>query len=302
MGTRLKDKAALITGSSIGIGRAIALLMAEEGANLVVTGRNIEPLNQVVKEIEDRGAKVVAVQGDVSIKEEAESMVNAAVDSFGKIDILVNNAGFTRDRMIFNMTEEEWDAVLKVHLYGHFYCTRRACQIMRQQRSGRIINMSSRVATGSLGQVNYVAAKAAILGFTFCVARDMGRYGVTCNVIWPAAATRVTAATPEYLATREKSATAGVQMAARVGEELPDPECVAPIVLYLASDAAADVNGQVFHSFGADITHYSPIVPTKSVFASGDRWTLDELEAVFPSTLGKDLVNPAPPQPPKEKS
>jgi 3-oxoacyl-[acyl-carrier protein] reductase len=300
MGTRLKDKAALITGASMGIGKAIALLMAEEGANLVLTARNIEPLNQVVKEMENLGVKAVAVPGDVSIKEQAENMVNAAVDNFGKIDILVNNAGFTRDRMVFNMTEEEWDAVIKVNLYGYFYCTRRACQLMREQRNGRIINMSSRVAIGTVGQANYVAAKAGILGFTYSVARDMGRYGVTCNAIWPAAATRVTSS-PEYLASRDKRAAAGVQTAARAGDELPDPEYVAPIAVYLASDAAANINGQVFHSWGPDITHYSPVMPTKSVFAVADRWTLDELEAVFPATLGRDLVNPAPPEAAKEK-
>ncbi len=300
MGKRLKDKTAVITGSSMGIGKEIALLMAEEGANLVLTARNIEPLNQVVKEAENLGVRAVAFTGDVSIKEQAESMVNAAVDNFGKIDILVNNAGFTRDRMVFNMTEEEWDAVIKVHLYGYFYCARRACQLMRQQRSGRIINVSSRVATGTVGQANYVAAKAGILGFTYSIARDMGRYGVTCNTIWPAAATRVTSS-PEVLASLEKRAAAGVQVLARAGDELPDPECVAPIVVYLASDAAADINGQLFHSWGPDITHYSPVMPTKSLFAAADRWTLDELEAVFPTTLGKDLVNPAPPEPAKEK-
>ncbi|MFC1967825.1 SDR family NAD(P)-dependent oxidoreductase [Chloroflexota bacterium] len=295
MGMRLKDKAAVVTGSSMGVGRAVALLMAEEGADLVLTGRNIEPLNQVAKEIQNLGRRAVIAQGDVSIKEQAERMIDAAVDSFGKIDILVNNAGITRDRMIFNLTDEEWDEVVKVHLYGYFHCARRACQLMRQQRSGRILNMSSRVAMGTVGQANYVAAKAGVLGFTYSVARDMGKYGVTCNAIFPAAGTRQTI-TPEYLASKEKRAASGVKTEARAGEELPPPECVAPIVVYLASDEAVNINGQVFFSWGGEIAHYSPIAPTKSVFAPAGKWTVDELEATFPATLGRDLVNPAPAQ------
>ncbi|MFC1967826.1 SDR family NAD(P)-dependent oxidoreductase [Chloroflexota bacterium] len=310
MGMRLKDKVAVITGSGRGLGRTYALLMAEEGAKVVVcdvgggfdgSGASQSPADEVVEEIRSRGGTAVANYDSVATGEGGENMAKTALDNFGRLDILVNGAGITRDRMIFNMADEEWDAVMKVHLYGHFYCTRSACRVMRQQKSGRIINIGSRIATGSVGQCNYGTAKAAIVGLTYSVARDMGKYGVTCNCVFPLAATRLMV-TPDVLASMEKRKAAGVQTVSRTGEqELPDPETIAPMVVYLATDQAADINGQVFFVSGAEITHYAAMAPTKSIFTPADRWTLDELAEVFPATLGKDLINPAPPQPPKEK-
>ena len=208
MGDYLKDKVAVVTGSGRGIGRGIAILMAQEGAKVVVndlggatdgSGGDKSPADEVVNEIKAKGGEAVANYDSVASSEGGENIIKSALDSFGQLDILVNNAGILRDRMIFNMSDEEWDAVLKVHLYGTFYCARAACRVFRNQKSGRIINFSSSSGLGNLGQVNYSAAKEAIVGFTRTVARDMGKYGVTCNAIRPGAATRMTV-TPELKA------------------------------------------------------------------------------------------------------
>ncbi len=301
MGERLKGKVAVVTGSGQGIGRAIAIGMANEGAKVITNNRRPGTeggdAETTAKEIKEAGGEAIPVFADISKPEEARRLIQAAVDNFGRIDILVNNAGVNRDRMIWKMSEEEWDTVIKVILYGCFYCTNRASAIMREQRSGRIINISSRLALGAVGQSNYVAAKAGILGFTRAVARDLGRYGITCNAIFPLAATRMMLA-PEVLAAREKRIAAGIQTVSEAGkEELPDPMCVAPIAVYLASDEAANVNGQVFFSKGPEISLYSHPEKVKSIFAPSGIWTVEELASVFPTTLGEGLVNPAPPQP-----
>ena len=170
---------------------------------------------------EPDGANVVAVANydDVSTTEGGENIIKTATDNFGGLDVLVNNAGILRDRMVFNMSPEEWDAVIKVHLYGHFNCTKPACVIMRQQKSGRIINFSSSSGLGNMGQANYAAAKEGIIGFTRTVARDMGKYGITCNAIRPAAWTRLTN-TPELQKARERAASSGVTGGGAISEEM----------------------------------------------------------------------------------
>jgi len=309
MGERLKGKVAVVTGAGRGIGRAEALLLAEEGAKVVVNdlgsgpdgaGAAASPADKVVKEIKDRGGEAVANYDSVAIPEDGENIIKTALGSFGRLDILVNNAGILRDRMIFNMTPEEWDIVIKTHLYGHFHCTRPACAIFRQQRSGRIINTSSEVGLGNAGQANYSAAKEGIVGFTRTVARDMGRYGVTCNAIRPRAATRLTIS-PELAAAIENAQAQGTAMpaGAEVTAILHLPEDIAPFVVYLATDEAANINGCTFLVTGDQIALYSEPVATKTIYKAGV-WTLDELSAVVPSTLAAGLVNPAPPEPPKQ--
>ncbi len=307
MGELLKGKAAVITGGGGGLGRAIAFLMAEEGAKIVVndvggakdgSGVSTSPADTLVQEIVAKGGEAVANYDSIVSFTAAENLIRTCVDTFGKIDILMNLAGNIKDRMIFNMSEEEFDSVIAVHLKGTWNCSRHACGVMRQQRTGRIINTSSRGAFGNPGQSNYSSAKAGIIGLTQTVAREMGRYGVTCNAIMPLAATRFSA-TEEVAATKDKRAAAGIQAAVQLGEvELPAPESIAPLVVFLASDAAANVNGQIFFNAGGEITLYSLPQPTKSIFTPG-LWDVNELVATFPKTLGKDLVNPAPPQPPK---
>ncbi len=319
MGDRLKGKVAVVTGSGRGIGRGIALALAEESAKVVVndlggtvdgSGGSPSPADEVVAEIKAKGGEAVANYDSVTTVEGGENIIKTAVDSFGKIDILVNNAGILRDRMIFNMAPEEWDAVIKVHLYGVFNCTRPASILMRQQRSGRIISMSSSTGLrGNSGQANYGAAKAGIAGFTRVVARDLGRYGITVNTISPGGATRMTTS-EEVLAARqirtEKGVTGGGgQQAAPVDNEsaLRNPELVAPMVVYLATDAAAYINGCCFSSSGGTIALHAEPLAIKSIFSirKDGLFTQDELERIIPITVAADVVNPSPPTPPAEK-
>ena len=309
MGERLKGKVAIVTGSGRGIGRAEALLLAQEGAMVVVNdlggardgvGEAASPADKVVKEIKDRGGKAMANYDSVATPEGGENIIKSALNAFGRLDILVNNAGILRDRMIFNMTPEEWDIIMKVHLYGHFNCTRPACVVFRQQRSGRIINTSSPAGLGNMGQANYSAAKEGIVGFTRTVARDMGRYGVTCNAIRPLAATRLTLSA-ELAEAIEKASAEGKPLP--VGPEvtglLPPPQDIAPFVIYLATDEAANINGCTFLVAGNQIALYSEPQPIRTIFKTG-AWTLDELVAAVPVTLAAGLVNPSPPQPAKQ--
>lgn len=308
MGDRLKGKVAIVTGAGRGIGRGESLLLAEEGAKVVVndlgggpdgSGSATSPADEVVKEIKAKGGEAVANYDSVDTTEGGENIVKTAMDAFGGLDILVNNAGILRDRMIFNMTPEEWDIVMKVHLYGHFNCTRPACVIFRQQRSGRIINTASESGLGNMGQANYSAAKEGIIGFTRTVARDMGKYGVTCNAIRPRAATRLTVS-PELQASIDRARAQGTQVPIEAGVDITklDPDAIAPFVVFLATDEAAGINGRTFLLTAGQVSLYSEPVAEKTIYKD-IMWTLDELLTVVPGTLAADLVNPAPPQPPK---
>ena len=253
MGDRLKDKVAVVTGAGRGVGRGIALLLAEEGAKVVVNDLGVErdgsgiaggPADEVVDEIKAKGGEAVANYDSVATVEGGENIIKTAVDSFGRIDILVNNAGFLRDRMIFNMPPEEWDAVIKVHLYGTYYCTKAASVLMRQQRYGRIINTSSSSGLrGNAGQSNYGAAKMGIAGFTYVCARDLGRYGITVNCYAPSAATRMTVSPEMEEALSGRVARGELTEAEAAARRPADPSDNAPIVVWLATDAAADIHG-----------------------------------------------------------
>ncbi len=295
----LDGKVAVVTGAGRGIGRAIALMMAREGAKVVVNdpgvgpdgvGHDRGPADQVVAEIREAGGEAVANYESVADFEAAGRIIGQAVEAYGRIDILVNNAGILRDRMVFNMTEEEWDAVIAVHLKGTFNCTRHAAVLMRQQRFGRIINVSSISGLrGNSGQANYGAAKAGIAGFTRVVARDLGRYGVTCNAIAPAALTRMTAGLAELRAQRG----APVETPpARLVEMTP--EHVAPLVVYLASDEAWNINGKIFHVAGGYISLAFEELPRHQITKDG-MWTIEELAELVPRFLMQDVPNPAPP-------
>ncbi len=309
MADLLKDKVAVITGAGRGIGRGVAKLMAEEGAKVVVadlgvnvdgSGQDDSPAAQVVREIQDTGGTAVACYENVALMEGGERIVQSAIDNFGKLDIVVTPAGILRDRMVFNMTEQEWDDVIAVHMKGTFTVVKHASILFRQQRSGRIITFSSTSGLiGNSGQANYGAAKDGIAGFTRVVARDLGRYGVTANAISPAADTRMTGTVSEE--SRAIRAQRGIAGAGVRSEMRRDPEDIAPFVTWLASDEAGHVNGHVFHVAGGMVGLMNEPEPVKTIHKEG-RWDVEEIIRLFPQTLGVELINPAPAQPPPQPS
>lgn len=234
----LKDKVAIVTGASRGIGRSLALTMAGQGAKLVLSARNAEALGQLVAEIQAAGGAAVAVAGDVSSASAANELIDAGMQAFGRIDILVNNAGITRDALLLRMKDEDWDDVLNINLKGAFLCTRAAAKVMSKQRYGRIINISSVVGEmGNPGQANYCASKAGLLGLTKSVARELARRNVTVNAITPGfIVTDMTEALPEK--TRE-------ELAAQIPlGRLGSADDIAHAVIFLASDQAGYITGQ----------------------------------------------------------
>jgi NAD(P)-dependent dehydrogenase (short-subunit alcohol dehydrogenase family) len=289
----VKGKVAVITGSGRGIGREIALLMAKEGAKVVVndvgadlSGRGLDPgvADTVVKEVKDAGGEAAANYDSVATFDGGKNMIQTALNAFGKLDIVVHVAGILRDRMIFNMAEEEWDDVIRVHLKGTFNVCQPATVLFRQQKSGRIICFSSVSAAGNTGQANYSAAKAGILGFVRTVAKEMSRYNVTVNAIWPGADTRMTASVPERA--RELRAASGITVQARRADR--HPRHVAAIVTYLASDEASDITGQCVAVSGDRLQIISHPEPIRTGFMEGG-WTVEKLQELFKSTLGEGV-------------
>ena len=304
MGNRLKGRVALITGSGQGIGKAIAVGLAKEGAKVVTNNRKPGTsggdAETIAKEIRDLGGQAVPFFGDVSNFNEAQRFVQTALDNFGRADILVNNAGADAPKMVWNMTEEDWDRCVESFLKGSFNCIRHVASLMREQRWGRIINTTSTAWLGTVGHCNYGAAKAGIVGLTRSVAREMGRYGVTCNAYAPTAATRFTLS-EDIVAGFKKRFEAGLMTKER-SEELtnpPSPETVAPFIVYLCTDEAANINGQVFDVTGGNIAIYSEPVKKKTIAKKKGLWTVEELIELVPKVLLEGYTNPAPPQPDK---
>ncbi|MFQ5521807.1 MAG: SDR family NAD(P)-dependent oxidoreductase, partial [Candidatus Methylomirabilia bacterium] len=262
----LKDKVAVVTGAARGIGREIALLMAREGAKVVVndfggkedgTGPATAPADEVVSEIKALGGQGAANYDSVASMAGGQNIIQTALDHFGRVDIVVNNAGILRDRMIFNMTEDEWDAVLATHLKGTFVVTRAAVPHMRQQKGGRIINMTSTSGlVGNVGQANYAAAKMGIVGFTRVVALDMARYNVTANCISPFAWTRMIGTIPTETEAQQER----VEKLKKLS-----PAFIAPLAAYLASEEAKDVSGQVFGVRGKEIMLFCHMRPIRAI-------------------------------------
>ena len=276
----LDGKVAIITGAGRGLGRSHARMMAAEGAKVVVNdlggeldgaGDSKTPAQAVVDEIAGQGGAAVANYDDVASWPGAERLVRQAVDTYGRLDVLVNNAGILRDRMSFNMAEDDWDAVIRVHLKGHFAPTRFACVYWRERHkagepiAGRVVNTASEAGViGNAGQANYSAAKAGILALTMVIAREMERYGVAANAIAPRAVTRMTET-----------------LFAAFGDDAMkqlEPQTVSSLVTYLASDRAAHVNGQAFIVYGGLIQLLQGWHPVASVEKTGS-WQLADVEA-----------------------
>lgn len=234
-----KGKVALVTGASRGIGRSISLALAAEGAKIVAVDVDLAATEAMVAELKQQGAEAIAVQGNVTVAEDTEKMVDAAVKAFGRLDILVNNAGITRDGLLVRMKDEDWDAVLSVNLKGAFLCTRAASKVMTKQRYGRIINIASIVGQmGNAGQANYCASKAGLIGLTKSNARELAKRCITVNAVAPGfIATAMTDALPEKV--RD-------ELAAQIPlERLGSPDDIANAVVFLALEKSGYVTGQV---------------------------------------------------------
>ncbi|MCQ4042362.1 SDR family oxidoreductase [Streptantibioticus rubrisoli] len=279
MGDFLTGKVIAITGAGRGIGRAVALACAAEGAKVVVNDHGVsieggEPTSEVaaavVKEIEAAGGDAVAVADDVATMSGGARIVATAVETYGRIDGAVCVAGILRERMLFNMTEQEWDPVVATHLKGTFTVFRAASAVMRQQRSGTLIGFTSGNHQGSASQANYSAAKGGIISLVRSAALGLHKYGVTANCVAPIARTRMSANVPMEL------------------KEMGEPEDVAPFVVYLLSDRARDITGQVYTVAGPKIAVWAQPRELRAAYAEGGGWTPQRIADLLPGTVGTD--------------
>jgi NAD(P)-dependent dehydrogenase (short-subunit alcohol dehydrogenase family) len=282
MARLLDGKVALVTGAGGGIGRDFALALAAQGAQVVVNdigasvhgeGRDAGPAQKVVDEIKAQGGAAVASTDSVAEWESANRIVKTAIDAFGRIDVVVNNAGILRDRFFFNMSLEEWKAVIDVHLNGSFYVARAAAPYFKSQNSGCYVNMTSTSGlVGNFGQANYSAAKLGIVGLSKSIALDMARYKVRSNCIAPFAWSRMIGSIP--VETEDQKARVEKLKAMQTAK-------IAPLAVYLASDAAADVSGQIFGVRANEIFLFSQNRPLRSVHRAGG-WT--------PEAIGEQAI------------
>ena len=277
----LAGKVVAVTGGGGGIGRAVALACAAEGATVVVADYGVgmagedptsEVADAVVDEITKAGGEALAVADDISQMEAGERLIATAVEKYGRIDGVVAIAGILRERMLFNMSEDEWDAVIATHLKGHFTVFRAAAAVMRKQEGGgALIGFTSGAFSGSVAQANYAAAKGGIVSLVRSAAAGLYRYGVTANAIAPIARTRMSANVPQELA------------------EMGDAEDVAPMVVYLLSDKAKHVTGQVYTVVGSKIAVWNQPVEVRAMWADG-RWTPEQIAERLDSGVGQERM------------
>ena len=314
MANKLKGRNAIVTGAGRGIGRAVAVALAEEGANVVVcdlgvavdgSGVDKTPADQTVEECTKFGVKAISQCGDVSKFKDAEAAVKACVDNFGRVDIMCNIAGIDKPKMIWNMSEEEWDQVIAVHLKGTFNFMRNVAPLMREQKYGRIINCTSEAWLGGVTHLNYGAAKGGIVTLTWGAAQELGPAGVTVNAICPRARTRMTddPKVREMVVKRVEKGLMDASVLKRMDREMVDPSAFAKVVAFLASDDAALVNGQVFLTTALTLARYSKPEPLAQVENPDEGpWTLEAIAAALSADkLLKGYVNPAPPKPEEKK-
>jgi NAD(P)-dependent dehydrogenase (short-subunit alcohol dehydrogenase family) len=294
---RLDGRVAIVTGAGRGIGRSVATLLALEGASVVVndlgsqvdgSGSDAGPASEVASEIEASGGKAIANGADISDHAAAEGLIGSAIGEFGRLDVLVNVAGILRDRMVFNMTEKEWDDVIRVHVKGTFNTTKFAASHWRSVRDAeaqnRIINFTSVSGLhGAPGQPNYAAAKMGIVGLTYSCANALKPYGVTTNAISPGAATRMTDSIPD------------ARRRTRPGADEWSPDNVAPVVAYLASERSGWINGRILHSSGYEVALYSNPEPVVRLIGN-EPWDADQLAAQIERSFGSHLGRQAEPR------
>jgi len=276
----LSDKTIVVTGAGNGIGRGIALACAAQGANIVVADYGVridgsEPSSEVaeavVTEVESVGAEAIAITGDVSLMEVGQQIVDTAVDTWGRVDGVACAAGIVRERMLFNMSEEEFDHVVSVHLKGHFTLFRAASAVMRKQEGGgSLLGFTSGAFVASTAQANYSAAKGGVVSLTRSAAFALRRYGVTANCIAPAATTRISENVPFEI-------------------EAGDPEDIAPLAVYLLSDASRDITAQIYTCTGSRIAVWNQPAELRHMWAQNDGvFTVDEIAERLPSTIGDE--------------
>ncbi len=298
MSGRLKGLVAIVTGGGGGIGRGVSKWLAREGASVVVndlggaldgSGGSRGPADTVIAEVKTEGGDAIASYDTVATFQGAERIVQKAIDTYGRLDILCHAAGVLSDRMVFNMTEDEWDTVVQTHLYGAFNIVRHAVPHMVRQRYGRILLFSSVSALGNVGQANYSSAKAGQIGLANALAQELAPHNITVNVVFPGGDTRMTQGLPEtsqaYIAQWGAPSVGAAEVT-----DLRDPERNAPKVAYLCTEAAANITGRIFGTFGLPMTLYSQRQAIK-VLHKDSPWTLEELETLMPNSLTQGLVS-----------
>ena len=304
MENRLEGKVAVVSGGGRGIGKGIAKLLATEGASVIVNDKGTEvdgsgesrtPADSVVEEIQSSGGTASANYADVSSMDGGESLIQSAVDTYGGLDVLVNSAGSLRDRMIYQMTPNDFDSVMKNNAKSAFTTTKFAAILFRQQRSGRIVNMVADSGLGDVGRSNYAAATEAIIGLTRTTAKDLGKYGITANAISALAETRLFAGSVEerrlsnvQSPTRDERAGIGPSPEIQKwgGEGYSDhPDNVAPLAVYLCTYASPNINGYVLGARGGSLYVYSNPEIEKIVNKWGN-FTMEEMDSLFPKMMG----------------
>jgi len=302
---RLRDKIAVVVGGGRGIGRSTVLALASEGAHVVVVdpggtrdGRADAtlPAESVAEEARALGVEAVASNTDVTDHASAGRVIEETEQRFGRIDILVNSAGVLREKMIWNMSEEDWDLVLSVHLKTCYNMAHHASRVMRKQRDGRIVLLTSQAWLATVGQSNYGAAKGAIWSLSRALARELGRYGITCNTVCPTAATRMTM-DEKVQAGFRKRLEMGLISQARYEQlmNMAGPEYIAPLIAWLCTDAASDINGQNFRSVQGRVAVFQEPYERASLFKNENdgMFTLDDFDAQM-GVLMNGIANPAP--------
>jgi NAD(P)-dependent dehydrogenase (short-subunit alcohol dehydrogenase family) len=308
MNKMLENRVAVVTGSGRGLGRAYAMAIAKEGAKVVINDLGCDPMgigsspipaDQVTDEIKNSGGIAIANYDSVCTAEGADRIIDTAIENFGRIDILVNNAGIIRDNLVYDMSDEDFDLVMRTHLYGTFYCIRAASRIMKEQHYGRIVNISSLAGYGDVtGELNYAAAKDANAVVTRTISRDLVNFGVTCNAISPGANTRLGPASDEQ---RKRIGLQALivkegETADNTFEKYGEPEDVAPLVVYLVSEQASNVSGCLFEVHANYMALFDEPPPQKvqSLMTEEERFTPQELAEILPMTLTKNVKLPVP--------